>query len=134
MVCINWNKKIIKLVLHHRGIEPGSPVWQSREETFRPRRLNFLIGIFYAIYNKYELFQILSPSLFPFAHGGNSIKKILCYLHVPKDQLEQRNHPYSILDTWSKYESEAYYTANVLYVVFTDVRLWPKSTNNTKWF
>ena len=26
------------------------------------------------------------------------------------------------------------YTANVLYVVFTDVRLCPKSTNNTKWF
>ena len=76
MVCINWNKKIIKLVLHHRGIEPGSPVWQSREVTLRPRRLNNLTSIFYAIYNKYELFQILSPSLFPFAHGGNSIKKV----------------------------------------------------------
>ena len=53
---------------------------------------------FYAIYTKYELFPILSPSLFPFAHGGNSLLILVSSLHILKDLLDQRNCPYSILD------------------------------------
>ena len=36
---------------------------------------------------------------FPFPHGGNSVLLLLCYLHILKDQLEERNHPYSKFDT-----------------------------------
>ena len=45
-IYINWNKKIIKLKLRHRGIEPGSAVWQSREVTIKPRRLDIHVEQF----------------------------------------------------------------------------------------
>ena len=35
-----------------------------------------------------------------FAHGGNSILLLVNYLHILKDQLEQRNHRYSTLSTY----------------------------------
>ena len=59
------------------------------------------------------------------SHLMQLIHTILAPLCKPKPKTRRRN----ILRFCTPV-----HTANVLYVVFTDVRLWPKSTNNTKWF
>ena len=39
----------MKFVEHHRGIEPGPAVWQSRDITIRPRWLDEIIVIFWLL-------------------------------------------------------------------------------------
>ena len=102
-------KKLKKSYLHHRGIEPRTAVWQSREVTIRPQWLDVKLSKSYLLIPNmnYSRFLLLPFSLFP--HGGISILLLMCYLHTLKDNMQQRNHPYSILDTVRKSESLAYY-------------------------
>ena len=84
----------------HRGIKHGPPAWQVREVPYRPMALLFWVEqIFNNIYIQYELFLILSPSLFPSAHGRNSILLLVCYVHIIKDQLKEKYYPDSISGT-----------------------------------
>ena len=89
-------------------LPPGSPERKPLDH----EGLVIKLVNFYNLYIKHELFPILSPSLFPFPHGGNSFKLFLCFLHIQKLHIEQRNHPYSILDTLRKFDSLAYQVLN----------------------